>query len=197
MSNLNNLTSKILEEAKLKANSLIDEARKEENKIIEKKKKEANELKISMIDKSKVEAKIRKERILSSAELTVRNEKLKAKGIVIDKVITLAKDKLKNMTDDEFKKFVMNYILVMDINGDEEVIVPERYKSAISGFMDEINSAIASKGKKGQLSLYNGERVIEEGFIVFKNGIENNVTFDSLISFNRDDLEQEIVKMLF
>lgn len=197
MSNLNNLTSKILEDAKAKANSLIEEARIEEAKVIEKKRREANEIKSSMIEKAKTEAVVREERILSSAQLKVRNEKLKAKGEIIEKVLKLSKEKLKDMTDDNFKKFLMNYILIMDIYGDEEIIVPDKYKGSIENNMTEINNLLSSKGKKGQLVLHKGERKVEEGFIVFKNGIENNVTFDNLISFRRDELEQEIVKMLF
>lgn len=197
MSNLNNLTSKILEDAKSKANSLIEEAKKEEAKIIEKKIREANEIKNSMIEKSKLEAVVREERILSSAQLKVRNEKLKAKGQIVEKVLTLSKEKLKNMTEESFKKFLVNYVAVMDIDGDEEIIVPDKYKNSVEDYIAEINNLISSKGKIGQLTLHKGERKVEEGFIVFKNGIENNVTFDNLISFRRDELEQEIVKMLF
>lgn len=197
MSNLNNLTSKILEDAKAKANSLIEEARSEEAKIIEKKRKEANEIKNSMIEKAKLEAVVREERILSSAQLKVRNEKLKAKGQIVEKVLTLSKEKLRSMTEENFKKFLKNYVLVMDIDGDEEIIVPDKYKNSLEEYIAEINNLISSKGKIGQLTLHKGERKVEEGFIVFKNGIENNVTFDNLISFRRDELEQEIVKMLF
>lgn len=197
MSNLNNLTSKILEDAKVKANSLIEEAKIEKARIVEKKRKEANEVKTSMIEKAKIEAVVREERILSSAQLKVRNEKLKAKGEIIEKVLILSKERLKNMNEADFERFVTNYILTMDIDGDEEVIVPEKYDNFMKQRIVEINSKLSMEGKKGSLSIYQGERTVEEGFIVFKNGIENNVTFQNLISYQRDELEQEIVKRLF
>lgn len=197
MSNLNNITSKILEDAKAKSDEILEEAKKEEQKIIDKKIIEANNLKASIIEKSNHEAKVKKERVISSAELQCRNESLKAKGEIIDKVLNKSLEELKNLPVEKFKSIFNNFIVNMDIEGDEEVIVPEAYKAEIKNSLKETNKSLSAKGKKGELKFYEGERSISSGFMLSKNGIYVNMTFESLLSYNKEDLEQEIVKALF
>ena len=197
MSNLNNITSKIIEDAKLKADEILEEARKEEKKLIEKKISEANKVKEDMLIKAEREAIVRSERIISSAELKSRNEGLRAKGEIIEKVFKMALDELKNLEVDKYEKIFKDFINNIDICGDEEVIVPRNYKKTIENILGEVNNSLKAKGKKGQLKLYQGEKEISSGFIVSKNGIYSNITFESLLSYKKDELEQEIAKTLF
>ena len=197
MSNLNNITSKIIEDAKLKADEILEEARKEEKKLIEKKVSEANKVKEDMIIKAEREAIVRSERIISSAELKSRNEILRAKGEIIEKVFKMALDELKNLHTNKYEKIFKDFINNIDICGDEKVIVPRNYKKTIENILDEVNNSLKVKGKKGELKLYQGEKEIPSGFIVLKNGIYTNITFESLLSYKKDELEQEIAKTLF
>lgn len=197
MSNLNNITSKIIEDAKLKADEILEEARKEEKKLIEKKISEANKVKEDMLIKAEREAIVRSERIISSAELKSRNEGLRAKGEIIEKVFKMALDELKNLEVDKYEKIFKDFINNIDICGDEEVIVPRNYKKTIENILGEVNNSLKAKGKKGELKLYQGEKEISSGFIVSKNGIYSNITFESLLSYKKDELEQEIAKTLF
>lgn len=197
MSNLNNITSKIIEDAKLKADEILEEARKEEKKLIEKKVSEANKVKEDMLIKAEREAIVRSERIISSAELKSRNEILRAKGEIIEKVFKMALDELKNLHTNKYEKIFKDFINNIDICGDEKVIVPRNYKKTIENILDEVNNSLKVKGKKGELKLYQGEKEIPSGFIVLKNGIYTNITFESLLSYKKDELEQEIAKTLF
>lgn len=197
MSNLNNITSKIIEDAKLKADEILEEARKEEKKLIEKKISESNKVKEDMLIKAEREAIVRSERIISSAELKSRNEGLRAKGEIIEKVFKMALDELKNLEVDKYEKIFKDFINNIDICGDEEVIVPRNYKKTIENILGEVNNSLKAKGKKGELKLYQGEKEISSGFIVSKNGIYSNITFESLLSYKKDELEQEIAKTLF
>lgn len=197
MSNLNNITSKIIEDAKLKANDILEEAKREEKKIIDKKVLEANKIKENTLNKAEKEAQIKKERIVSAAKIKVRNENLQAKGEVIEKVFETALEKLQNIEGNEYQKIFMDFIENIDICGDEEIIVPSRYKDSISNVLKKANDFLKNKGKKGELTLYNGEDDITSGFIISKNGIYTNLTFDRLLSYKKDELEQEIADVLF
>lgn len=197
MSNLNNITSKIIEDAKLKADEILEEARKEEKKLIKKKILEASKLKEDMLIKAEREAEVTRERIISSTELKSRNEILRAKGEIIEKVFKMALDELKNLEADKYEKIFKDFINNIDICGDEEVIVPKNYKKTIENILGEVNKSLKTKGKKAELKLYQGDKEISSGFIVSKNGIYTNITFESLISYKKDELEQEIVKTLF
>ncbi len=75
MSSIDNLTGKILEEAKAKKEEIIKEAKQSEKDILDKKIAEAKVIGKNSIEKSQRESIIRRERILSNAELKVRNEK--------------------------------------------------------------------------------------------------------------------------
>lgn len=197
MSNLNNLTSKILEDASLKAAEIIEKAKADEATIINKKAREAQDIKKSMIDKANMEAEIRKERIISGAELKVRNEKLRAKGEVVDSVFSKALESLKDMPSDKFVNILKGYITTIDIAGDEELIVPAKYKEVASLALKDINEELKKNNKLGEIKLYDGQREVTSGFIVAKNGIEGNYTFESLLNYYRDELQGEIVKTLF
>jgi V/A-type H+/Na+-transporting ATPase subunit E len=53
------------------------------------------------------------------------------------------------------------------------------------------------KKKTSELKFSSDARDIKSGFIVLKNGIEINNTFESLVNSLRDELEPEIVNALF
>lgn len=197
MSNLENLTSKILEDANTKAAEIIDKANKDEKNIIAKRVKEAEALRNEMIQKAKSEAEIRRERIISSAELQVRNKKLRAKGDIIEKVFETALERLKGMTSCEYVDLLKKYIINIDITGDEELIVPSQYEDAVREALQDINEELKNNNKLGEVKLYEGDRKASSGFIVTKNGIEGNYTFESLVSYYKDELEGDIVKSLF
>ncbi|MCB2292469.1 V-type ATP synthase subunit E [Clostridium algoriphilum] len=198
MSNLDNLSAKIIEDANIKAEAILKEAKENETLIIEKKIKEAEVVEHQMLEKTKIEAIMVTQRVISNSKLTVRNEKLVAKQEMIDKVFVCALEKLLTMNDDKYFELIKSYLLSMPIVGDEEIIFPEKYKSIVENeFLFNINAALKTSGKVGDLKISSDQRDINSGFIVHKNGIEINNTFESLINSLRDELEPEIVKELF
>ncbi|MGL5414315.1 MAG: V-type ATP synthase subunit E [Clostridium sp.] len=193
MSNVNNLTSKILKDAEDRKESILADAEDKKVKIVTKKTEEANKLKTSMIEKTNLEAVTRKERILSSAELKVRNEKLLSKGKVIDEVFNMSIDSLCKMESSEFRNFVKSSIKNLNIEGDEKLILNENGAKAIdSAFVSEINKEFNLK-----LTLSDVRGWFKGGFILEKNGIEINYTFESLVQSLRDEMEFEVANILF
>lgn len=198
MANIDNLINKIIEDAKKEADSIIAEGEKEKEKIISSKVDEANREKESMISKAKREAATRKERVISNAQLKVRNDKLGAKQQVIDRAFEEAVSQLEKITGDELKAFVNNTIKELNLEGNEEIIVDEKYSNIISNdFIAEINKSLEQIGKKGNIKLSSEKRNIEGGFILAKGGIELNYTFKSLVENLRNEIEQEIIRVLF
>lgn len=198
MSNLENLSSKIIEDANIKAEAILKEAKDNEILIVGNKTKEAELIKKQMLEKAEIESNTVKQRIISNAQLTVRNEKLVAMQKMIDKVFVAAEEKLLVISESEYLELVKRYLLSMPIVGNEEVILPGKYKSVVSDeYLSEINTALSNSGKIGQIKLSSENRNINSGFIVLKNGIEINNTFESLVNSLRDELESEIVKELF
>lgn len=198
MSNVKNLTSKILKDAEERKDNILAVAEQDKEKILNKKNEAAKVLEVTMIEKAKTEAQTRKERIISGAELSARNEKLTAKQSVISYVFNKSIEDLCQMGATEFKSFVKENILSLEIAGDEKLILNTTGKGIIDNtFLKEVNDALTAKGIKGQIEISNKEGNFQGGFVLDKNGIEINNTFEALVSSLRDDLEFEVANVLF
>ncbi|WP_238902550.1 V-type ATP synthase subunit E [Clostridium sp. YIM B02506] len=198
MSNIKNLTEKILEEAKHKEKEIAAYAESEKEKILSSKIKEADDEKKLILLKAEEEAKIKKERIISSTTLKVRNEKLEIKQKLISEVFDKALEELCSMNSSKLKNFIKHTILDLDIDGDETIILNEDGKSKIDDkFVEDLNFIFLARNKKGELKVREENGNFKGGFIVEKNGVEINNTFESLMDSMKDELEYEVSKALF
>lgn len=183
MSNLENLTNKILEDARIEADRIMEESAKINQNIMDSKINEANDRKKKILEKAALEAVMIKDRIVSNAELKVRDEKLKIKQEIIDKAFALSKERLKELTEDEYIKFLTNNLKSMNLKGSEILIVPEKMKAKVK--------SIESLPKVSE------NETVDSGFILKDNDVTINFGFDSLVDYLREELESEIAKHLF
>ena len=194
MSNLSNLTSKILKDAEDKKAVILSDAENEKNKILSKKQEEAGKVEKTMLEKAEREAASRKDRIISGAELHARNEKLEAKQKVIKEVFETSVKELSNCSAEDLKGFVKEVILNTAIEGEQNLILNADGKKAIDeAFVAEINEKL---GKKAVIKLSDETGKFEGGFILEKNGIEINNTFEALVGSLKDDLSLEVARVL-
>lgn len=195
MSNISNLTSKILKDAEDKKTSILNEANEERNKIIAKKEEEASSEEKVILERAERDAASRKERIISGAELSSRNAKLAAKQKVINSVFEESVEALCNLSDEIFKDFVTNSILNSGIEGEQNLILNEKGAGIIT---DEVVAEINNKlNSKATITLSSENRNFKGGFILEKDGIEINNTFEALVSSIKDDLSLEVAQVLF
>lgn len=183
MSNLENIVNKILDDAKEKADRIMEEATKINEDIMNSKVREANESKKRIIEKAKADAAMMKERIVSNAELKVRDEKLKAKQEVLDRVFKLSKEKLNVLNDNEYLKFIENSLKTLNLKGMEMLIVP-----------DKIREKVEAQGLGYRVSK---DEVVESGFVIKDKDVTMNFSFDALVDYLREELESEIAEDLF
>ncbi len=183
MSGLDNLTSKILNDAKEKADRIVKEAEeKAEEKYIQGMKK-YNSQKDILEESGIRDRELTAERIKSSASLKARNEKLKAKQIVIEKVIDRLKNQLINMSEDEYINYLKNNIDFSSFSKEKKLIVKKEYIDRIKTVFPNVNIS--------------DTEFVNSGFIMEENGIQENYTFEVKLDFMRDELEVEISKLLF
>jgi V/A-type H+-transporting ATPase subunit E len=198
MSNINNLTSKIIDEANAKRDEILGSAREEEAKIIDKKVSEARKMEEDIINKANREALTMKDRIISNAELTVRNNKLAAKQVVISKVFSRALESLNGISNEEFAAFMKSRLSSMELCGEYNLIIGKNTNQALAAeIVEDMNLTFSGSGRAVQINLVGEPGNFQGGFILEKNGIEINNTFEALISSMRDDLEYEVTKALF
>ena len=195
MSNISNLTSKILEDAEDKKTSILNDANEQRDKIIAKKEEEASAEEKLILERAERDAAARKERIISGAELNSRNEKLAAKQKVINLVFESSVEALCNLSNEELKDFVTDSILNSGIEGNQNLILNEEGAKVITTeVLNEINNKLNSKAT---ITLCSEKRNFKGGFILEKDGIEINNTYEALVSSIKDDLSLKVAQVLF
>lgn len=195
MTNVNNLTSKILRDAEERKEKILVSAQEEKNKILSKKIAKAQELEKEIIQKAEVEAKSKKERILSSETLKVRNNKLSAKQEIIKEVFEKSIDTLSNISGDDFLRFVKNSILSLGVIGEQTLTLNKNGMELVDlTFIYDLNQLL---GDRGNIKLNPNVGSFKGGFILESNGIEINNTYEALVSSLRDELEFEVARVLF
>ena len=182
MSNLDNLTSKILADAKAQADKIVKDAQEKAQHKYDLEIKKINAKKETVLENARRDRELLSERIKSSANLKARNKKLEAKQTIIDKVIDKLKTKLVNMDGKKYINYLNQNIDKKTIAGKELIVKKEfvgKVKKEFSGAKVKENEFVTS------------------GFIVEENGIQENYTFEVKLDFMRDELEVEISKLLF
>ncbi|QAA34063.1 V-type ATP synthase subunit E [Clostridium manihotivorum] len=198
MSKIEHLVNKILEDAESESKRILEEAEAEKELILRKKLEEAKKVEKTIIDKANEEAALKRERMLSNVALKLRNEKLEVKQKIIDEVFEQALNDLCSMSKEAFLTYLKSEILKVDIKGDEKLILNSYGKNIVSiSFVDEVNTELLSMGKVGRLTISEETRNFRGGFILEKDGVEINNTFEALISSYREELEPEVVSILF
>ena len=197
MSNLNNIASKIIKDAEEKRDEILSAAQVESDSIIAKETKKAKNLEVELIEKAKIEAKARENRVISNARLKVRNNELKAKQDMISKVFEKAVERLNSLSTLEYKEYILRALDSLDLEGTEILIINKKDEDVINNkFLLDLNNKLIGLGKKGKISiLTNGN--FDRGFILDRNGIQINNTFESLVKSLRSELELEVTKVLF
>lgn len=193
MSNVNNITSKILKDAEVRKDNILAAAEEEKNKILSKKVNSASEIEKEILDKAETEAKSKKGRVISSTRLKVRNDKLAAKQELIDEIFESSIERLVALSKEEFLGFVKDRILSMDLSGKQTLVLNKQGLEFVDqSFIKELNGKI-----KAEITLSETVGNFKGGFILKNNGIEINNTYEALVSSLRDELEFEVAKVLF
>lgn len=177
MNNLENIINKIKADSKLKEEILLKETINK--KEVLKKEIESRFEKESEILKNRYETNkaLELERIASSMELKFKNVILKAKGEIIKNLLEDLKEELSNVNEEELFVYIDKILKKRPLNDNEILVFPSKYSNMLSKFK---NSKVCSN--------------LKNGFLITYEGIEENYSFDSLIKFKYEELEEIIQK---
>lgn len=183
MNNLNNLIEKIMIDGEIEANEIIEKAKQERTTIMEEKRQKAKEKVEAIIDQAKRQANDIKEQAISSAHIKARDTKLTAKGQLIDNVLKMTQERLNNLDDETYIKFLQNRLEQIDLKGTEIIIVPKSKRQIV----ENLNLTIKVADNKS----------VESGFHLVDDQIIMNYTFSSILTFYEDELRLLIARILF
>jgi len=190
------VTEKILADAKAEADKIKEKA---EQKLAGEKAKldqEINRYKEQTKVLAEKAAEDEKSHILAAQRMALAKQFLAEKRKILDEVFQQVQKQLKNLPDAEFSNLITKLMLESVETGDEEVIIDKKENRIGQQLIDKVSEQLSS-GKKGNLKLSDERQALGGGFILKRNKIKTNVTFDVLLNNARKELEIELAKELF
>ena len=110
MSNIDNITQKILADARAQADEIANESKRVVDELLAESDVRAEAQSQHIIEKATEEAARKKAKILSNARIKARDEALGAKQVVLSRVFDLAQEKLAKLDDSAFGDFLTKTI---------------------------------------------------------------------------------------
>ena len=196
MTGLDKMVNQILDEAKNSANAKIEEANSQAEALKAEALEEVKVLVAEISKQSDADIANYKERVKSAADLKRRTAILTAKQEMISQVIDKAYAKFCAKDGDAYFKTLKEMLkkFAQPLEG-EIYFSSEDLKRLPAGFADE--AAKIAKSKGGKLTVAKEAKNIEKVFVLAYGGIEENCSFKAMFDAKRDELQDQVQKILF
>ena len=195
--NADAITSKILEDARQSASQTLKEADERAQKLREDNDLRAEETRNAAMEQARKDCAELRDRMLRMAELDQRKELLAMKRTVIEAVFDQALTGMRAMSAEKARAF-MEKTLVSLAEGDEGVIVSKGDEKVFDeSFVAGVNELLKKAGKSGNLALTGETREVGGGLLLRRGGMEVNLTYPSVLSELKPELEAEVAAILF
>lgn len=196
MSGLDKMKSRILEEADHSAREIMDKANAEAAAVIKAAEEEAKAEAGRISSKAERDAADYAKRVASSVDMRRKQAYLAAKQEVISHVLESAYSRVMNLEVKEYFDMLEKLL--------ERYVLPEEGEICFSakdlgrmpeGFSGKIKTIAANKG--GSLTLSDEARDIDGGFLLVYGGIEENCTIKAVFDAKREELSDQVNRLLF
>ena len=196
MTGLEKMVSQILEEADASAAVTISDAEKKAAEILDEAGKKADEIRQQREEQSRAKVKSYDERTASAADMKRRTAVLAARQELIGSVIADACERVKNLDEEKYFGILKNMAGKYLLPKDGEICFSQKDLERMpADFREEIRSMAEKKG--GALEFSGEARNIDGGFILVYGGIEENCSIDAVFAEKRDELLDQVRKILF
>ena len=196
MTGLEKMVSQILEEADASAAVTISDAEKKAAEILDEAGKKADEIRQQREEQSRAKVKSYDERTASAADMKRRTAVLAARQELIGSVIADACERVKNLDEEKYFEILKNMVGKYLLPKDGEICFSRKDLERMpADFREEIRSMAEKKG--GALEFSGEARNIDGGFILVYGGIEENCSIDAVFAEKRDELMDQVRKILF
>lgn len=196
MTGLDKMINQILDEANNSANKILEDARAGAEDIMNKAREEAGALQKDMEKRSEADIRNYKERVASSADLQRRTSLLEAKQEMISAVVDKAYGVFVSKSGEEYFQVIREMLKKFVLPQDGEIYFSKKDLDQMpADFEKEIQEIAASAG--GSLKLSKEAKELDGGFILAYGGIEENCSFKALFASRKDDLQDQVQRVLF
>ena len=227
MEGIEKITAKIAEDAQAEVNRLMAETGEKVKAIQTSAAAQAQQEANEIVEKGRMAASERLERLSSAAQMERRKLELSAKQEVLGEAFDLALSKLCALPEKDYIDLLTKLALEASSSGKErlifsqkdrnkvgkqvviaanEALVKERTpalpeevtKSKVGAFVDKlVHSTTAAVTGAGMLTLAEETRDIQGGFIMVDGDVEINCAFETLVRLQREKLERKVADALF
>lgn len=192
---LEDILEKIAQEAATEADRIHEEAAAQGEKIAREGQQQAEALAAELRARAEERARAERERRLNMARLEHRRRVLAEQQKAIGAVFGLVKEGLARLNDEEFARFAVSLLRRANPDGDEEIVPSASNRSRFTPqVLAAMNASLAGRGK---LTLASESGDFEGGFILRKGPRRDDLTLDCILLTLRQELEPELVRVLF
>lgn len=196
MSGLDNMKARILEEAQDTAKEIVDGARADAQACIEAQKDAAQAEAAGILQRAGQDASDYAARVESSLDMHRKQAILAAKQEVIRDVLDAAYDAVMNLDDEKYFELIEKLLKKYVLSGDGTICFSASDLERMpAGFAERIKDAAGAKG--GTLKISEKPEKMDGGFLLVYGGIEENCTIRAVFDSKREELSDQVNRLLF
>lgn len=180
------ITSKILDDARQRAEDILARAEDERQKILAHARKDAANIKEQMLSIAGKNAESNIKKTQSLADLEGKKEVLKAKQACIEKVYHLALEQIRGMEDNAYLKLLEKLVKKANPERDARIQFNERDKQRFGGETTALGLEVSDSAGN-----------FTAGFILQMGDTSVNCTFDEILKSALEDHKKEVADILF
>lgn len=194
---LDQITAKIIEDAKKERERILKSAAEEKSKIIKASEEEAQRLRASILEKAREEANMRRQTALIKSQMEHNKRMLAVQRKILDSIFTKAIETFPSLPVEKYKNMMQKVILSAIVDGTEEIRL-NRSESARLGsdFWKQIGEALRSSGRKAGIKTVIDDSV-GDGFIVRGKHEQTDCRISTLIGSIKQELEIDVARLIF
>lgn len=196
MSGLDKMKARILEEAQSTAQEISDKAKADADAAVQAARESAEAEAAKILERAKRDAADYAARVDSSMDMQRKQAVLAAKQEVIGGVLDKAYDAVMNLDDEKYFE-MLEKLLEKHVLAEEGVICfsAKDLERMPEGFPEKVKSIAESKG--GKLTLSEKPEKMDGGFLLVYGGIEENCTISAVFASRREELSDQVNRLLF
>lgn len=190
------ILDKIGEDARAGAADILEDAKQKADAIRTASQKRINDKLALNRQRIAQDGEDTEKRMLRMAELEDKKTGLAQKRQVMDSAFQQAAEDLRALPKEEMKAYFLRQAVSL-AEGTETLLAGQHTKDLLdASFVEEANQQLKAKGREGNLAL--GSQVVPgTGFVLQKDGIQINCTFEALVDSMRLQAETDVAGILF
>jgi V/A-type H+/Na+-transporting ATPase subunit E len=195
---LENIVSKILDDARLQAEQIGKKTQESISLIINEARERADALSSEIIKSMKKSVALENKRFEISQAIEYKKAVLNKRQELIEEVFKKAHEQLSNSKETEYLSLVKTILLGSIERGDEVVAISEKDKDRITDkFLNTVNEAFASAGRAGKLRVRTDKDLKENSIILETSDTRTDVSFGVVLVILKSELLTNVAKILF